>query len=177
MIMKDGELQLCMDEPLFAILGPKGRRRGVLAMLLYTAAAMGVQLAFHKGERRLQICWIGVQLEIAVNQAMLLLTVPGKVVKELLAKMKEWKGKGVIAFRGPWTAGIIPRMRWLVSILYAVVASVEADEKAGLEASRAASRTDTRPKLGLVPAKWSCLVPGYSLSWSNHISGWFDRSR
>ena len=38
---------------------PKVRRRGVLAMLLHTAAATGVQLAFHKGERGLRICWIG----------------------------------------------------------------------------------------------------------------------
>ena len=45
MIMKDGELQLYMDDPLFAIIGPKGRRRGVLAMVLCTAAALGVQLA------------------------------------------------------------------------------------------------------------------------------------
>ena len=63
MIMRDGELQLYMDDPLFGIVGPRSRRRGVLAMLLYTAAAMGVNLAYHKGERGLRLCWIGVQLE------------------------------------------------------------------------------------------------------------------
>ena len=29
MIMRDGELQLYMDDPLFALIGPKSRRRGV----------------------------------------------------------------------------------------------------------------------------------------------------
>ena len=99
MITKDGELQLYMDDPLFALIGPKARRRGALAMLLHTAAAMGIQLAFHKRERGLRICCIGVQLEISTRKALLLLTVPEKVVAELLAKMKEWTGKGMIAFR------------------------------------------------------------------------------
>ena len=49
------ELQLYMDDPLFGIIGPKARRRGIIAVLLYMAAAMGVQLAFHKGERGLRI--------------------------------------------------------------------------------------------------------------------------
>ena len=161
MIMRDGELQLYMDDPLFAIIGPKVRRRGVLAMLLYTAAAMGVQLAFHKGEQGFRICWIGVQLEIAARRALLLLTVPEKVVAELLDKMKEWKGKGMIPFRDlrsttgrlSWVAGIVPRIRWIVSILYAVVASVEGDSRSGAEAARAAHRKDSRPKVGLVPVK------------------------
>ena len=97
-------------------------------MLLYTAAALGIQLAFHKGERGLRICWIGVQLEFVTSRALLMLTVPEKVVNELLVKMKEWKGKGMIAFRDLrsttgrllWVAGVVPRIRWIVSILYAV---------------------------------------------------------
>ena len=177
MIMRDGELQLYMDDPLFAIIGPKGSRRGVLAMLLYTAAAMGIQLAFRNGERGLRICWIGVQLEIVANRALLLLTVPEKVVNELLAKMKEWKGKGkgMIAFQDlrastgklSWVAGIVPRIRLTVSILYAVVASAEMDDRSGEEFTRAASRKDQRPKVGLVPPKRVELPGrGCSTSWS-----------
>ena len=161
MIMRDGELQLYMDDPLFGLVGPRSRRRGVLAMLLYTAAAMGVNLAYHKGERGLRLCWIGVQLELVLSSAMLLLTVPDKVIKELLAKLAAWKGKGMIAFRDlrattgklSWMAGIIPRIRWVVSIMYAVVASVESDIKTGVEKARASARTDKRIKEGLVAVK------------------------
>ena len=41
---------------LLGIVGPRVRRRGVLAMLFYTAAAMGVKRAYHKGERCLRLC-------------------------------------------------------------------------------------------------------------------------
>ena len=127
MIMRDGELQLYMDDPLFALIGPKSRRRGVLAMLLYTAAAMGIQLAFHKGERGLRVCWIGVQLEIATSRALLLLTVPEKVVNELLAKMKEGKRDDTLS-------------------------QLEINH-AGAETTRAATRPDKRSKVRLVPVK------------------------
>ena len=172
MIMRDGELQLYMDDPLFAIIGPKGRRRGA-------------QLAFHKGERGLRICWIGVQLEIVTSRALLLLTVPEKVVNELLAKMKEWKGRGMIAFRDlrattgklSWIAGIVPRIRWTVSILYAVVALVEADNKSGAELAQLRERTQDR-SWGSCPRKESsCPGPGCSTSLSNRSCGWSTGSR
>eukprot|EP00438_Fugacium_kawagutii_P032790 Skav211927 [mRNA] locus=scaffold1086:171492:172376:+ [translate_table: standard] len=51
-----------------------------------------------------------------------------------------------------WVAGILPRCRWAVSILYAVVSSAEADEYNNTEWVRAAMREgDQRPKTGLVP--------------------------
>ena len=45
-----------------------------------------------------------------------------------------------------WVAGTIPRMRWVVSIMYAVVASVDKDAKSGVEVQRAKRRQDTRSK-------------------------------
>ena len=66
MIMRDGSLQLYMDDPLFGVLGPANRRKGIIAMLLYTALAMGINLAFHKGERGLMVKWIGVAMELNV---------------------------------------------------------------------------------------------------------------
>eukprot|EP00438_Fugacium_kawagutii_P003234 Skav228677 [mRNA] locus=scaffold3331:11275:11961:+ [translate_table: standard] len=51
-----------------------------------------------------------------------------------------------------WVAGILPRCRWAVSIMYAVVAAVDADVRSGEEWVRAAKRdSDQRPKIGLVP--------------------------
>ena len=50
-------------------------------------------------------------------------------------------------------AGIVPRIRWVVTILYAVVANVEADAKSGAESRRAKKRADHRVKDWLVPVK------------------------
>ncbi|CAE7212170.1 unnamed protein product [Symbiodinium sp. CCMP2592] len=144
MIMRDGALQLYMDDPLFAILGPLNRRRGIIAMLLYTAMAMGINLAFHKGERGLRVKWIGIAMELNVSEATFTLSIPKKVAAEILEKIQEWKGKGMISLRElrattgrlSWVAGIVPRLRWAVSILYAVVADVEAAEAKGTEADR-----------------------------------------
>ena len=52
-----------------------------------------------------------------------------------------------------WMAGIIPRIRWVVSIMYAVVSSVESDMKTGVEKARASARADKRIKEGLVAVK------------------------
>ena len=52
-----------------------------------------------------------------------------------------------------WIAGILTRMRWAVSVLYAVLAEVEKEQRDGTEAERAAKRDDSRPKFGLVPTK------------------------
>ena len=160
MIMRDGSLQLYMDDPLFGVLGPANRRKGIIAMLLYTALAMGINLAFHKGERGLMVKWIGVAMELNVREASFVLSVPKKVSVEILEKMRVWKGKGMISLRElrattgklSWVAGIVRRLRWAVSILYAVVADVEAAETKGTEMERATRRGDRRPKLGLVPS-------------------------
>ena len=100
MIMRDGSLQLYMDDPLFGVLGPANRRKGIIAMLLYTALAMGINLAFHKGERGLMVKWIGVAMELNVREASFVLSVPKKVSVEILEKMRVWKGKGMISLRG-----------------------------------------------------------------------------
>eukprot|EP00439_Symbiodinium_sp_Y106_P078712 s539_g17.t1 len=92
MIMRDGSLQLYMDDPLFGVLGPANRRKGIIAMLLYTALAMGINLAFHKGERGLMVKWIGVAMELNVREASFVLSVPKKVSVEILEKMRVWKG-------------------------------------------------------------------------------------
>lgn len=87
------------------------------------------------------------------------LTVSQKMINEFLTKLKSWEGTGVIGLRElrattgrlSWMAGILPRTRWAVTILYAVVASAERDALAGVEAERAAKRAkDQRPKENMV---------------------------
>ena len=49
--------------------------------------------------------------------------------------------------------GIVPRIRWAVTVLYAVVASVDMDARTGAEARRAEKRQDSRTKDCLVPVR------------------------
>ena len=60
-----------------------------------------------------------------------------------------------------WIAGIVPRVRWAVTVLYAVVASAEADALSGAEARRAQGRADSRAKDWLVPVKRFELARGW----------------
>ena len=80
------------------------------------------------------------------------------MIDELTASMSTWKGVvsmktlRKVTGRLSWLAGVLPRCRWAVSILYAVVASVERDAKSGAEAERAKKRPhDSRDKSGLAP--------------------------
>ena len=159
MLWRDkGGLQTYMDDPLVVLVGTREERRSLLAMLLYTAKAFGINLAFHKGERGLQLTWVGVRIEVRPEDATVVRTIPEKMVKELRDKLKEWQSKGMVSLRQvtgrlSWLAGILPRCRWCVTILYGVMASVEHDIKSGEEERRAAKRKDTRTKEGLVAVK------------------------
>ena len=65
MLWRDkGGLQTYMDDPLLVLMGSREERRSHFAMLLYTAKAFGINLAFHKGERGLQLTWVGVRIEV-----------------------------------------------------------------------------------------------------------------
>jgi hypothetical protein len=155
----EGVLQTYMDDPLFILAGPISRRNRTLALVLYSLYALGVNVAFAKGERGLRVNWIGVSFELDLPREHMKLTVSQHMVKELLVKMKDWEGAGMIGLKElrattgklSWVAGILPRMRWAVSIMYAVVASAERDAKTGAEEERAAKRAkDNRPKPDLV---------------------------
>ena len=50
-----------------------------------------------------------------------------------------------------WIAGIIPRVRWTVAALYAVLTKALQDDE--MEEQRAKNRPDKRPKIGLVATK------------------------
>ena len=143
------------------LMGSREERRSMLAMLLYTAKAFGINMAFHKGERGLQLTWVGVKIEIRPEEETVILSIPEKMIKELQERMRDWHGKGMVSLREvrqvmgrlSWLAGVLPRCRWCVTILYGVLASVEHDQRSGQEERRAARRLDNRAKEGLVAVK------------------------
>ena len=153
-----------MDDPILVVAGSKLERDRMLSMLLHTASIFGINLSYQKGERGTRLTWIGVSIEIKTAEREIVLTVPDKLIKEVRTKLEEMQGmislREFKALTGKlsWLAGILPRSRWAVSMLYAVVASVEKDIKLGLEAQRAARRDDQRLKPQLVcrSSDWNC---------------------
>ena len=96
--------------------------------------------------------------ELELTMDVLKLTISGKMMKELSAKLKDWEG------RLSGMAGVLTRTRWTISVFYAVVAAAENDMKQGMEQERAGKRAkDQRLKDGLVaasrfelPRAWLC---------------------
>ena len=151
------QLQVYMDDPLMAMQGPPSIRNKNLSLLLHLSAALGINIAYHKGARGRMTTWKGIKFEVD------LLAVPEKMAKEVLEALMQWEGKGMIAVRDlrsitgkiAWLSGILVRARWCTAILYAVLAAVEKEEASGTRSR------DGRQKKGLVhvsrielPRKW-----------------------
>ena len=154
----EGTLQCYMDDPLFILAGPRARRERTLAMILYSLYVMGVNVAYSKGERGLRVVWIGVVFEICMAERILKLTISKKMLSEIEKVFQMMNHKSMVGLRElrsltgrlSWVAGILPRCRWAVSIMYATVAAVERDGLSGAEAARATQRADKRDKSHLV---------------------------
>ena len=156
----EAQVQVYVDDILIAFAGDRSRRESMLALTLYTLASFGIQLSLNKGERGRRLQWIGTTFEI--DGTNLRLGVPEKMISEVKTALDEWKHRGMIGLRElrsvlgklAWIAGIVPRMRWAISSMYALLADAEQDEEMGREEKRAKKREgDTRVKKGLVHVK------------------------
>ena len=95
--------------------------------------------------------------EVVQAEAAIKLTVPKKMMAE--ADLEAWESRGTVSFkevqqltgRLSWIAGILPRTRWAVSIMYAVLGDAKRSENE--ERQRASKRVDQRPKVGLIAVK------------------------
>lgn len=153
-----GQVQVYIDDVALMIRGSLETRNLQLAKVLYVLAAFGVQVAMGKGERGRRVQWIGTTFEIHTHEVVM--GTPQKMVQEVKETLANWTGKGMVptkelrAFLGKlsWIAGIVPRLRWTVTALYAVLTKVLQEE--GQEEERAKKRAkDQRPKVGLVAVK------------------------
>lgn len=139
-------LQTYMGDPLMVVAGDQ--------------KVFGINLAYEKGERGTRVVWIGVTIEVDQDNKQIIISVPQKLVDEVLSKMQSWAGMASVReFRAvtgklSWIAGILPRSRWAVSSFYAALADVEQESKDDEEVERAEKRQgDQRPKRGLIAVK------------------------
>eukprot|EP00435_Cladocopium_sp_Y103_P032890 s2894_g8.t1 len=152
--------QIYVDDLLLMVSGNRSGREHLLAMHIYTLSALGMMLSLHKGERGRHVVWIGTTIELSVDEVRF--GVPKKMCEEILSALVTWPSRGMIPLKElrsttgklSWIAGILPRMRWTVSIFYAVIADCESDLLEDKEPARAASRSgDRREKPQLVAVK------------------------
>ena len=153
-----GQSQVYIDDIALMIRGTAEQRNLQLSKVLYVLAAFGVQIAMHKGERGKRVTWIGTTFELHSHEV--ILGTPRKMVLEMQETLAAWTGKGMIStkelrsFVGKlaWVAGIIPRLRWTVTAMYAVLTKALKEE--ATEETRAQKRAlDQRSKVGLVAVK------------------------
>lgn len=152
--------QVYIDDILGGLAGPIEHRQKILAMVLYTLGAFGVNVSLAKGERGRRLKWIGVTYDLDYPN-LLVLGIPQKMIDEIKVLVESIIGRGMIGARElrsfvgklSWMAGVIPRMRWIVNVGYATLASVLEDSREK-EAERAMARKDDkRVKVKLVPLK------------------------
>ncbi len=161
-----GQVQIYIDDILMIARGHSDERASMISMVLYTLKAMGVQISLRKGERGEQIKWIGVHVNLEWGEhdgeeKKLIYAIPKGMISEVKDALESWRDRGMIPLRDlrtvtgklSWIAGIVVRMRWAVSVMYAVIASMEDDIRERAEDSRAEKRQDDRKKPHLVAIK------------------------
>eukprot|EP00435_Cladocopium_sp_Y103_P011877 s4293_g3.t1 len=152
-----GQVQIYIDDLVLIIRGSRALRNLHMSKVLHVLAAFGVRIAMHKGERGRRFTWIGTTFDL--QPLKIVLGAPSKMIDEIKETLNQWSGRGMVptkelrSFLGKLAcvAGIVPRLRWTVATLYAVLTKVLQEEH--LEHERAQKRVDKRPKIGLVATK------------------------
>ena len=151
--------QTYLDDSIWLLQGGLAARNKSLALVLYTAAALGVRIALEKGARKAAVTWVGI--ELTIDKDCIIVTLPLKFMQELRELLNNWLGKGMApikdlrkaAGKAAWMANALPRFRWVTSVLYAVLKDTLHDVASGKEEERRNNRTDKRDKSGLFAVK------------------------
>ena len=94
---------------------------------------MGIKLAWNKGTRGDEITWIGVHFRLDWEKRAVVCSIPELMVSMIMEDVDfclEWavvpaKRLRTFAGRLSWVATVVPRTRWAVSVLFAVLADHE----------------------------------------------------
>ena len=153
--------QTYLDDALWFLQGPlKGRNR-CLGLILFTMEAIGLRIAYSKGHRAGSVQWIGVTFSI-VNRDSLVLGLPKPFLQETLQTLVDWGQRGYIAIRDlrsmagrlSWVAGVLPRSRWTVTVVYAVMKAAEMEKMESEKGDRRAPKNMVAVKRFELARKW-----------------------
>jgi hypothetical protein len=90
-------------------------------------------MAWHKTTRGCELVWIGVKITLDVKFLAVRVTLPERTVTDMRKEAAAIKGQAVVSvgrlrtFTGRlcWVSGVLPRVRWIVRVLYAVLTAHE----------------------------------------------------
>ncbi len=127
--------QVYLDDSLWVLVGTLSQKSSSLSLVLYTMLALKIKVALQKGERAAHVTWVGVRFSLPDRDS-LVVGLPEKFLEETKAVLISWQGKGMaslkelrsLAGKAAWLSNILPRARWVTSVLYAVLKSTEAEE-------------------------------------------------
>ncbi|CAJ1350967.1 unnamed protein product, partial [Effrenium voratum] len=150
--------QIFFDDTHWIIQGTARVREEMIAVVLYTMAALGVKVSC-KGRRGARVKWIGIHFTYALAEGKVYLSVPEEFLEEVMGILKDWGKRGRVgvtevrklAGKTSWMAGIVIRARWAVSSIYATLTGHLKDVQSGAEERRREHRRDSRLKDNLVP--------------------------
>ena len=158
--LSQGAHNVYLDDSMWIFQGTLQERSSSLSFVLTTMKALGVRVALRKGQRATEIQWVGVTFNL-VDEDTLVLNLPAKFMRELKEILQGWEGAGraptkelrMVAGKCAWLGGVLPRARWITSVMYAVLTQTLKDEASGAEERRRENRSDQRNKQGLFVVK------------------------
>ena len=132
--------QVHLDDSIFYMQGPLTARDAALSYVLYSMAALGLRVSYKKGKRGCEVQWVGITFKLA-QDGNLVMGLPMGFLQETAAVLRRWQTAGYAPLKEP--AGVLPRAKWTVGVLYAVLhqeyeAQKEKKGKKGLFPSEAA---------------------------------------
>lgn len=133
--LEKGGHQVYLDDSFWMLQGTLRRRSTTLAAVLMTMLALGAKLSLGKGCRSRSVDWIGVKFTL-VDEDTLVLSLPERFLEEMGQLLKSWENKGYAAVKelrqaagkSAWLAGILPRVKWVTAVLYAVLTQTLKEE-------------------------------------------------
>ena len=99
----EAQHQTYLDDSFWMLQGELHERNSNLALILTTAAVLGLKTALGKGERGPQVQWIGVRF--AMVEEFVILTLPEKYTKDLVAMLRSWDKRGLAPLARTQTGG------------------------------------------------------------------------
>ena len=149
-----------LDDSCWVVQGTLARRNLILAFIIYTMAALGLNISIQKGERGDCITWAGVEFRLKPGNE-LLVALPEKFLQDLQDKLQSWGASGMASLKDlrsvtgkiSWLSGTLTRARWILRVFYAVLTAREHEVASGVEEQRRQTRKDSRSKEHLFPVK------------------------
>eukprot|EP00435_Cladocopium_sp_Y103_P074084 s120_g46.t1 len=131
-----GGHEVYLDDSLWFLQGTLAARTNTLSFILNTMGALGIKVSLKKGTRANKATWIGVSLDL-IDKDTVIVGLPIKFIDELQGMLNKWDNAGfaaikelrVVAGKCAWLGGVLPRARWVTSVLYAVLSQALKEEE------------------------------------------------